>query len=342
MPQELLNAVIHKIDKVAGSPAVLVTAAACLDIVEEPLRALVDQVHTVYANRESKSYGKFDPTLTALSAETPLRSLKDQISEDFLSTTVDLMRVLKDKADGENFATGGHVLFAESTGGGYRWVIVVILNSKAGAAIDENLRVIHAPHLDVDGIRFAGRVNVTDWASGSAERYISFLRGRKNEVSQYFYRFLGCSTVQQDMVDTRNMVKAVKLFASEQKLDEAAKEELIKSVFRFADGKAATNSPLNLSELANHVWPTEPEALKGVFARADPPVSDGFTPKRRGLDGLTRFSAKAAHWKIEFDRDAIHDEVILFDEDERTLTIKNIPEDVIEHLREEFGSNASD
>lgn len=336
MAQQLLNAVIHKLDKESGGLSRIVEARACLDIQDEPLQALVNQVHDVYASRESKSYGKFDPELSPVSAETHLQTLRDSSGADFLGISKQLMRVLKDKSDGENFATGGHVLIADSTANCIRWIVVVILNNKAGTTINEELKVIRAPHLDVDGIRFAGRVNLTGWSTGSTERYISFLKGKKNDVSQYFQRFLGCSTVQQDLNDTRNLVKAVKGFAVTQNLNEAEKENLLREVYKFAGDKAASKQPLDLSELANRVWASDPDVLKGALAASDPPISDGFIPKKRGLEGLTRFSAKAAKWKLEFDREAIQDQTIQFNPEDETLTIRNLPADILANLRSEF------
>lgn len=339
MAQQLLNAVIHKLDKETGAPARIVEAQRCLDVTDGPLKDLVTQVHAVYTSRESKSYGKFDPQLNAVSAEPHLEMLRDTQSPDFLALTKLMMQVLKDKADAQNFATGGHVLMAESSGDGARWFVVAILNSKAGTTISDDLRVVQAPHLDVEGIRFAGRVNFTDWVAGT-ERYISFLKGKSNDVSLYFQKFLGCSTVQQDLQDTRHLVKAVKKFAVDLGLSEAERETLLKEVYRIADERATQKMPLELAELANRVWPTNPDALRTAFASADPPIADGFVPRKRGLDGLTRFSAKASNWKLEFDRDAIQDHTIEFNDTDGTITIRNLPADVLANLKAEFTANS--
>ncbi|WP_084679893.1 nucleoid-associated protein [Curvibacter lanceolatus] len=339
MTQKLLNAVVHKLEKAAGAPARIVEARASLDIQDEPLQTLVNQVHAVYGSREAKSYGKFDPELSPVSAELHLKSLRDNENADFLEISKQLMRVLKDKSDGENFATGGHVLIADSSAANVRWAVVVILNNKAGTTINEDLKVIQSPYLDVDGIRFAGRVNLTTWGEGNTERYISFLKGKKNEVSQYFQKFLGCSTVQEDLNDTRNLVKAVKEFSAKQGLPKAEHENLLREVYKFAEDKATAKQPLDLSELANRVWPREPAELKNSFAQADPPIADGFIPRKRGLDGLTRFSAKASNWKLEFDREAIQDHTIRFNPDDETLIIQNLPPEVLANLRAEFSVN---
>jgi nucleoid-associated protein len=344
MALELLHAVIHKLEKETGSPGRIIEAGACLEVSDAPLQELIGQVQQVYSGRTSKSYGQFDPTLRAVSAETHVERLREEGGIDFLEISKRLMEVLKEKAETQNFSTGGHVLMFHTNWMGSRWFGVVILNSTAGTMINENLRVVSAPHLDVEGIRFAGRVNFTEWAAGS-ERYISFLKGKKNEVSVYFQRFLGCSTTQEDLNDTRNLVKAVKRFAEESNLTNQQRETLLHDVYREAGQKAKDELPLGLEELANRVWPSDPVALRQVLATADPPISDGFVPRKRGLDGLVRFIAKAPKWKLEFDRDVINDQTIEFRKEEGLLIIHNLPDDVAASLESEFaraGQSASE
>lgn len=337
---ELLHAVIHKLDKVAGADGHIVEGRGCLNVDDAPLQSLVEQVQEVYTKREGKSYGKFDTELTAASAESHLLLLRDN-GADFFAQSKLLMQVLKACADTRNFATGGHVLMFESLSNGSRWFVVVILNSTSGTMINDALQVVQAPHLDVDGVRFAGRVNFTAW-SADTERYISFLRGKSNEVSQYFQRFLGCSTVQQDLNDTRNLVKTVKQFAADQGLSDEQRERLLVEVNQIAGQRAKDKLPLDLAELANRVWPAEPDLLKAAFASADPPIADGFVPVKRGLDGLVRFTAKAAKWKLEFEREAFQDHTIQFFPETQTLTIKNLPAEVIASLQREFSSDAEE
>lgn len=334
------NAVIHKLERPTGEPAVIVPAPRCLDTDDEPLKELIESVHKVYGERQGKSYGEFDPNLTLVSAEPYVHQLKEQEDVDFFALSLRLMILLKNQVDSQNFATGGHVLMFDFTASGKRWFVVSIVNSAPGTMVDDDFKVVKAPHLDVDGIRFAGRVNLTDWLP-AAKRYISFLRGKNSEVSQYFQKFLGCSTAQQDLADTRNLVKAVKQFAADQMLDDATKERLLTEVNNFAREKAELQQPMILGELANRVWPEDPEILNATFAQADPPISDGFIPRKRGLDGLVRFKAKTNKWKLEFEREAIQDHTIRFDPEEGTLTIQNLPEDILAQLREEFLANVN-
>lgn len=333
------NAIIHKLDKIEGQPAQIVSAPKVLQQKDEPLQQLVQDVHTVYGSREGKSYGKFDPELTPVSAEPHLQRLRDKEDADFYAISIDLMRILKTRADEKNFATGGHVLMFDYSMNGARWFVVAVVNSAPGTMVDENFKVVKAPHLDVAGIRFAGRVNFTEWMV-DAQRYISFLRGKSAEVSKYFQNFLGCSTVVQDLQDTRNLVRIVKQFAVDKQLDDAAREKLLAEVDEIARCKAKDRLPLDLAELVHRVWPQEPDALRNALTTAETPIPDGFVPQTRGLAGLVRFKAKTKTWKLEFEREAYQDDTIDFDEMNGTLTIRNIPTDILSDLVKEFKTNA--
>lgn len=338
MPLAIHHAIIHKLNKTEGSPSTLGLAPDVLPTDDEPLQQLVSDVHSVYNSRQSKSYGVFDSELTNVSAEPHLRRLRDESDADFYQISIALMQVLKSRADERNFV-GGHVLMFDYTVNNFRWFVVALVSSASGAMVDENYKVVTAPHLDVAGIRFAGRVNFDQWQNNE-QRYISFLSGKGAEISQYFQKFLGCLAPQKDFEDTKNLVKVVKQFATAQNLDDASRERLLTEVNRFAMEKADSNEPLHLGELANRVWPTSPEDLNVAFAEADPPISDGFVPRKRGLDGLVRFKAKTQKWALEFDREVIQNHTITVDPDERTLIIKDLPDDFLARYRYEFLINA--
>jgi nucleoid-associated protein len=59
------------------------------------------------------------------------------------------------------------------------------------------------------------------------------------------------------------------------------------------------------------------------------------------LDGLVKFKANTKHWKLEFEREAIQDETITFDDQQGTLTISNIPAEVLAELIKEFRVHAN-
>ncbi|MDR9764141.1 nucleoid-associated protein [Rhizobium redzepovicii] len=127
---------------------------------------------------------------------------------DFNKLTADMMLTLKKEASQKN-ARGGHVFFSHFHRDGKDYLLVAIINDTLGAALTDDLDVTDVKHLDMDGFRFAGRINMTGWSEGE-DRYISFLMG-KGDIAEYFKEFLGCDTSVAERYDTQTLVKALGL-----------------------------------------------------------------------------------------------------------------------------------
>src|SRR3546814_235932 len=141
-------------------------------------------------------------------------------------------------------------------------------------------------HLDLDGFRFAGRINLTAWAIGD-ERYISFLKG-KGDVSEYFRHFLGCDSVVQDRVDTSNLVAALKEFVAEAKMAEKEGNEFLGRAKAICERASRAREEIEFDALANELMPKDPKKLADHLAHTDRGLSDRFVPDRRALASLVR------------------------------------------------------
>lgn len=336
--QIIQSAIIHKLTKTQGDKQIVVDERNALLAITPALQKLVDTVHDYYAKRVGKSYGAFRDDVVNNPAQTFIRRLVDDGQPAFVDISKSLLSILADRAKKETFSTGGYVLMADIVNGATRWFLVAVLTDTAGAAINDDLEVVEATHIDLSAMRFAGRVNITDWDSG-AERYISFLRGKKSEVSEYFQEFFGCSTLVKGSLETQRMVGVVKKFAVDQGLDDIRREKLLADVDSFSRKCIKDQRPLELESLSNYAWPDAPELLQTAFAESDPAISDGFEPDGRSLNSLKKFRAKTATWAIEFDRGAMADHTIQFDRQKRELRITNIPDTIAAELIAEFSND---
>lgn len=336
--QTIHNAIVHNLVKAQGTRTVDTELRATPLAVTATLQRLIDAVHEAYANRAGKSYGAFEPDAVVHPAQTYIRTFLNgdgQDPEHFISVTHSLMSILADRAAKESFSLGGYVLMADLSNGATRWFLMAVLTDVTGAAINADLEVVDATHLDLSAMRFAGRINLTDW-QGGVDRYISFLRGKKADVAGYFQNFIGVSTLIKPVQETQRLVQLVKQFALDQGLDDQRRERLLEEVHHFGIDCSKHKRELDLNALANRVWPENPEVLQTAFARADPPLADGFVPDGRTLGSLRKFKAKTASWALEFDRSAMSDHTIQFDAAARTLTISHIPDDIADRLNAEF------
>lgn len=129
-------------------------------------------------------------------------------------------------------------------------------------------------------------------------------------------------------------------FADDRALTGDAREAFLRNAKAICDRAARGRTELDFTALANELVPEEPDALLAVLNDPDRGLSDGFVPNAGVLGTLVRFKARTDDWTVEFERDAITNGSVEFLEDERTLVIRNLPDDFVERLTREFAPDA--
>lgn len=293
---------------------------------------VIDELYDLYNRRASKSHGKFT-TAEGYPTQAQVRDYIEDPDKDFLRLTLRMMETLRSQAQARSASTGGHVLFAHFRREGRDYLLVAIITDKLSAALTSQRDVRDVHHLDLDGFRFAGRINLTTWANGE-ERYISFLKG-KGDVSEYFRHFLGCDSVVQDRVDTSNLVTALKEFVAETKMPEKEGNEFLGRAKAICERASRAREEIEFDALANELMPKDPRKLADHLAHTDRGLSDRFVPDRRALASLVRFRGGTKQWKVEFDRDAVSNRSVIYDAAANTLTLTGLPDDLVAQLKSE-------
>jgi nucleoid-associated protein len=294
---------------------------------------LIDELNKLYARRASKAYGKFSDDIVNYPTSVNVKAYV-RYSISFNNMTLALMATLAKEAGTRAASTGGHVFFAHFRRNETEYILVAIVNDKISAALTADESLGDVLHLDVDGFRFAGRVNLTGWAADE-ERYVSFLKGR-GVVSEYFKEFLGCNTTILSKTETVGLISAIKEFADKQKFDSTKREEFMTRALDICDRDARADRPVDFSALANELYPDDPEALVGVLADPDRALNDGFVANRRALRGLVGFKKRTANWSVEFERKALQTGKVRYDPAANSITLFDVPEDLQCELKGEI------
>ncbi|MBB4120729.1 nucleoid-associated protein [Martelella radicis] len=303
--------------------------------VTAPVQRVVDQLHTLYGRRTAKSHGKFDEDEDNYPTQRHLRQYLEAEFKDFGALTEALMRTLAVNAQTKAAATGGHVFFAHFQRDGKHYLMVAIVGDALSAALTKQHDVTDVTHLDINGFRFAGRINISGWTS-EEDRYIGFLKGKGN-VAEYFRAFLGCTDHVQEKTDTRMLVAALKSFADQQGFDHKAKTTFLAKAKEICDRAARTRVEISFDTLTNELAPEDPDTLRDHLADPHLRLNDLFIPNRAILNTLVRFKGHTDNWTLEFDRRAIEEGDVTFDNEKQTLTLKNLPEELTVRLNSEYG-----
>lgn len=331
------SVVIHKLAKERHGKASIITRSATLPITE-PVQKLVQDIHELYAERTGKGYGRFQIDEINYPASRILRETFGGKSKSFLDASKDLMAVLATKAGQAPLATGGYVLMAQVTNSAkVSWFLVAIITNIKGSAInDDSLEVVDSVHVDLQNLRVAGRVNLTDWFKAEKDiRYIGFLK-QKGSVSDYFKLFLGCDELIASLEETKKLVAVLKEFAKNSDLKPEQQEDFLKSAHDYCTKCQDNDQPLILEALTNAIWPDDPKALQKALTTGDVQISDGFVPDGRSLKTLVKIKAKTPYWSIELDRRALISGQAKYDSQKHTLTLSSLPEGLEAELRGEF------
>jgi len=251
------HVIIHKLVKEKHGKASIVERKATLPLTD-PVKKLILAIHDLYGSKTSKGYGRFEADEINYPSAGILRSAFVNKTIDFVEGSKQLLSVLANKAGGVALATGGYVLMAQLTNAAnVTWFIVAIITNVDGTVInDETLEVVDAMHVDLENLRVAGRVNLTDWAKGDEDvRYVGFLKQR-GEVADYFKAFLGCNELIADTEETKKLVEVLKKFAKTQGLDQKAEEDFLQSAFSYCEERNKNDEPLSLDALSNVAGPT--------------------------------------------------------------------------------------
>lgn len=309
-------------------------------VVADSTNELLRQLMERYSSKAGKGYGVFEEDTDSYPAAAILTDYIEEV-DSFYQVTERFMNVLKTESESQIFAKGGKVVFIDYTENEKNYFLVAILSEKIGLlAKDWNLT--QDEFLNFENLRFAGRINLTDWQDedrSEDDRYISFLKGQ-GEIAGYFKKFLGCDDILTPKKETQALLDYLDEFmiAKELNLEEQTQLRNKADVY-LTKIVESDNDVFVLQAFANEIWANAPQDLIDSFENSGLEhgyeISDGFVPYKRLLRSLRVYSHKAKHWSLAFDADAYNEGDVEVDVKNKRITIINVPEDLLEPFSRE-------
>ncbi|CAN7465950.1 nucleoid-associated protein [Pseudoduganella sp. LjRoot289] len=334
----VLNAVVHDLLRMAGGAFSVECSKAELNITATTSK-VVGRLVGEYAKRSGKAHGQFEADEVNFPVQQFVRQFYETKTIDFMGLTEAMMKTLHTRAS-KTAAGGGHVVFAYIYHEGIYQLLVAIVTEEWGAALGNDKDFADTAILDLKGFRFAGRIDLNEWQKGG-DKYLSFLKGRSNEVSGYFKLFLGCDSSITDSAETRTLKAALDIFASESGMEDKQRSDFFSKAYEICSVLNKAGDPIDLQTFANELWPGNPPALMQVMGREELKLSDGFVPDKRALKAFVQFAGKTKAWEVKFARKAMLDGDVVFNDDE-SLTLYNLPAELKERLRKEIKDEEED
>ena len=329
----VLHSVIHKIDKKPdGTPAVLHLAAA--EQVESASHDnLISQLNESYNATAGKAWGFFH----AESGAYPLSGwLSNYLAGgstflEFSTTAVEHLTKLMEES---NLSTGGHALFCHYQQGLTEYLVIALVQETEAVTMTEELHLMTMKRLDLDHIRLAARINISEWQSNpKSKQYISYLKGKQGrKLNEYFRDFIGCQEGVDGPGETRTLLKAFSDFVeSEDMVDEAAREKT-NTLVNYSMAQAKLGEPITLDELSGLIDEDRPKNFYDFIKAKDYGLSETLPPDKKTLNKFRRFTGRAEGFSISFEAHLLGDKVE-FDEAGGTLTLRSLPTQLTDQLK---------
>jgi nucleoid-associated protein len=262
-----------------------------------------------------------------------LRYLTSANDRNFIDFTREAMQVLRDEMSRQQLATGGYVIFAEYDANNTPFLLTAILSTLAQPTFDENLNLIASTTLDLDHLRHGARTRL-EAVQENHDGVVHFISYRTAGVSEYFLDFIGCEAVARPEVQANILYSAINSWAQEREMAEDQKLDLLARAHTHWEDCRREQRPMTLTGLANAMSPEDPQPLLAHLGQDDLGLAGDFSPPPpSSMRRFVRFSFNANGLKIEFDRNQWENRISI-NHQRRTLTIRNIPDTLINALNE--------
>ncbi|NNA98995.1 nucleoid-associated protein YejK [Pseudomonas gessardii] len=329
----VLHSAIHKIDKKPdGTPAVLFLGGA--EQVESQARDdLMSQFNESYNGTAGKGWGFFH----AESGAYPLSGWINKYlakGSDFLEFSTTAVEHLVKLMEESNLTTGGHALFCHYQQGLTEYLVIALVQETEAVTMTEELSLLTVKRLDLDHIRLACRINISEWQNNpQSKQYISYLKGKQGRrINEYFRDFIGCQEGIDGPSETRTLLKAFSDFVESEDLPEESAREKTQTLVSYSMAQAKLGEPITLDELSGLIDEDRPKNFYDFIKAKDYGLSDALPPDKKTLNKFRRFTGRAEGMSISFEAHLLGDK-IKFDEAGGTLTLCGLPTQLTEQLK---------
>lgn len=367
MPDIIINkVVIHELVKEQHQP---IQTSNLRPVVLDPANGivlkLVGGITSLYGTRNNSAHfgtfrigdgcGVFPSSFnTYTESATP-----DDFS--FMTLTRIAMDALYGKAESSPAASGGYILFADYSSAQSRFFIIAMIKQKEGIRLSEHLEPEELVQLDMNRLYQAARINFGKLsaylAASESDRqelsYLSFVSPNAGKTAAgYFVTALGCAPGAASARATDTLVRESTAFFRNNDILKPFRKKFKDNLLVYLSKKEETGQSVKLSEveeIARQFMPAEEAGEVDKMAGAlishlnseAHAVPVEFPVNKTALNKHTHISYSADNWDLKFERHALgvtDAAQIYYDRENKRITIKNLPDSLIEKISQELES----
>lgn len=360
-------AIIHSLDRESGrDPFEIRYRSSVLNSADQYVQSLARQLVALIGKegsavtygrfRSDRREGPFPDTVATLAASF--------VETDFIRMSRVAMQQLKDRADQQNFATGGFVCFLAYKAEDADFLVVAMIKERDGLALNEDFEPTVVSEVDLTKLHQAARINlerylavrqreVGESSEGHGDRndgdeieapdntYLSFInKNSRSEVATYFTEALGCERSLSSSKATTRVVSAVTKYvasiAETQHLQYKVRQDVISYLDEQPDGAIITLD--RIARVVEHAVGVELSEhlleMRSVLNGEQFRIPEEFKLHATSLRKYTELTARAPRWSLRFEVGALdrQNADITYDDEDQTLKLRNLPPDLVEKI----------
>ena len=335
---EIIEAIVHYIEKSANSDVVSENPRTTLSAVDEVMTKLAEEVLKIYG-RVNNTYGTFD--------SDPEYQFKTNLAgyvandQTFVQFTTAATHQVAIAMRASLLSTGGYALFIRYNNLGRDWLLIVMLKLKNQTGIDEKtLELNQSSVFDIKNLNEAARVDIGKWQADD-QPYVSFIKKSDDQITRYFLRAIGCTDYTDSKQNTEQTLKAVDDYCQFKQFDQEGKQAVRRATFEYLDAKHRSSEPANLIALSAILFDQVPDEFISFVRQGSYRINESFAPHQKTYVKFKRIVGKVNTVKISFDVVDLINGTVNYDKKSNMLVIKAIPASLAEQITEAQGLNGT-
>jgi len=327
---EVLNIAVHKVEKEQYTKETKIILSDYILAIDEYSKLFLNEFIDIYQNprKTSKSFAQFDKDELEDGRFEDLLGKYMDSTYGFLEASKRIAKRFAVKLESESLATGGYVFCIDYKNETRQNFAVIILNQKVHPVILEDggrFKLSASFMLETNSINMAANVKIRDWQDGADSSYLSYIRGKK-QLTEYFKKFIGCTTAQPSTIATNNVINAVYGYidyAFEDITERSERKEKAKdAMYHIMSGNL---EHVSFETVRNFVFQDEAEREKFMdyISVNQFEISEEFSPNGTVLKKLQRFEYKSRGIELKIRNDVFQDNSRVEFDEQNNLVIKD-------------------
>ncbi|MBB1409172.1 nucleoid-associated protein [Pseudoalteromonas sp. SG44-17] len=219
------------------------------------------------------------------------------------------------------------------------YLCLIFLHRISGTDIDEDELIFEEiERVNLDSLNLGAKISLNDWAEDE-DRVLSFKLGKgTGAVREYFKEFLGCSETKDHVEDTNALKAAIEEICKEKGITTEQSNEMLHQVRLYCLDRINNHSDqkVSLDVISKMLFPKAENADTAdrfmQIALDNYRLGDEITLDKTTLRSFAKFYGETKDYRVSFKREALTNGNVEFNKKSKTLTFKNLPDDLIQEL----------